>query len=123
MREAPVHASPLKSWWRRMLGQPERELRRASRIPFSGGVEIKNGTGEQAPGIARDLSVKGMGAIVAAEFQVGERVAIKYSHPLAADQKKEITRPALVRDRYGRRYGFEFDQPSEHWVPPPPEQK
>ncbi|HET7840735.1 MAG TPA: PilZ domain-containing protein [Terriglobia bacterium] len=123
MREAPTHSSPLKSWWRRVLGQPEREHRHASRIPFSGGVEIKNEAGEHAPGIARDLSVKGMGAIVAAEFQVGERVAIRYSHPLGADQKKELTRRALVRDRYGRRYGFEFDQPSEHWVPPAPERE
>lgn len=123
MSEASAHPSPLRSWWRRILGQPEREHRRASRIPFSGGVEIKNEAGEHAPGIARDLSVKGMGAIVAADFNVGDRVAIKYSHPLAADRKKELTRPALIRDRYGRRYGFEFDQPSEHWVPAPPERE
>lgn len=84
-------------------------------MPFSGWVEITTGGGDSARGLARDLSVRGMGTIVSADYTVGERVQVKYTHPIAADRVRELSRRATVRSRYGSRYGLEFEKPVELW--------
>ncbi len=64
-------------------------------------------------GIARDLSIDGMGAILFADLQVGDRVLIKYQHPYARNTGQTVARRAVVRGCFGHRYGFQFEQPLE----------
>ena len=53
-----------------------------------------------------------MGALVTATLNIGERVHIKYEHPgRAGEQPRTLIRRATVSQRFGFRYGFEFDLP------------
>ena len=116
MRHVGTPIGNLRSWWQRTFRDGrESEKRCAPRTPFSGWVEITSGTGDSSRGLARDLSMRGMGTIIFAEFALGERVRIKYTHPAAADRVLELSRHATVRSRYGSRYGFEFEKPIEFW--------
>ena len=53
----------------------------------------------------RDLSEAGIGALVAAEFTLGEVVSLAFSLP-GAPQSWEVR--AVLRHRRGYHYGFEF---------------
>lgn len=88
--------------------KPSVPKRRTPRVPFSGSIEVRTAGGTIFRGIGCDLSEGGMGAIVYADLQVGDRVVIYYTHPV--DSTNRFTfRPACVRGRYGNRYGFEFE--------------
>lgn len=65
--------------------------------------------GRIVSGIARDLSDRGLGAIVFADMQPGDHVLIKYEHPHGGERLQHVARRAVVRARFGSRYGFEFE--------------
>ena len=50
-----------------------------------------------------------MGAIVTAPLALGEQVLIKYEHPAGEQATRSVVRRAIVKQRFGYRYGFEFD--------------
>lgn len=106
-------ASTLRSWWQTLFDREGHECRRQPRRAFAGSIMVITDKGSVARGIARDLSPKGMGALVTADLTVGERVQIRYRHPRSADENHELARGAQVRGRYGNRYGFEFEQAME----------
>lgn len=117
MRQVPTPLGKVRKWWQQTFGNGTNdEKRHTPRSPFSGWVEITTSAGGYTRGLARDLSVRGIGSIVSADFRVGESVLIKYTHPLAADRIRELSRRATVRSRYGSRYGFEFEKPIEFWA-------
>lgn len=85
-----------------------RELRRFLKLP----IEVRGSTAISYRGYTRDLSPTGMGAVVSAALNVGEKVWIKYDHPSKGEQKASaVVRHGTVRQRHGYRYGFEFDVP------------
>jgi len=60
-------------------------------------------------GVSRDLSLLGMGAIATAPLEVGDQVLIKYDHPTSDVATRSVVRHAVVKQRFGYRYGFQFD--------------
>lgn len=83
--------------------------RHEPRIAFTGSIEVRTASGTVFWGTARDLSKGGLGAIVCADLQVGDSVAVKYAHPQPPADSQIVVRCARVRGRYGSRYGFEFE--------------
>lgn len=98
----------LTRWLRDWTHKPSIERRREPRNPFEASIEVRTAGGTTFRGVARDLSNGGMGAIVYADLEVGDRVVIYYMHP-ANSASRFVFRPACVRGRYGSRYGFEFE--------------
>lgn len=60
-----------------------------------------------------------MGALVTASLAVGDKVQIKYEDPSRPGEPPRL-RYATVRQRFGFRYGFEFDEQAETKATPPP---
>jgi hypothetical protein len=94
---------------RAFVTKPFRQIRQEPRFPFAGSIEVRAATGPIFRGIARDLSSRGLGAIVFADLQVGDSVSIKYTEPQEVAESQARVRNARVRSRYGSRYGFEFE--------------
>ena len=94
---------------RTLVNRPFAQTRREPRIPFKGALEIRATDGSVFRGVARDLSGRGIGAIVFADLQVGDSVTIKYAEPQRSTTGEMVVRYAHIRSRYGSRYGFEFD--------------
>lgn len=86
------------------------QTRQAPRFAFTDSIEVRAASGVVYRGIARDLSRRGLGAIVFADLQVGDSVLIKYAHPQPPACSQIVVRYARVRGRYGSRYGFEFER-------------
>jgi hypothetical protein len=85
------------------------QTRQEPRFAFKDSIEVRAASGAVFRGIARDLSRRGLGAIVFADLQVGDSVAVKYAHPQPPACSQIVVRYARVRERYGSRYGFEFE--------------
>lgn len=85
------------------------QTRQSPRFAFTDSIEVRTASGAVFRGIARDLSRRGLGAIVFADLQVGDSVAVKYAHPQPPACSQIVVRYARVRGRYGSRYGFEFE--------------
>jgi PilZ domain len=85
------------------------QTRQAPRFAFTDSLEVRTASGAVFRGIARDLSRRGLGAIICADLQVGDSVVIKYAHPQPPADRQIVVRHARVRGRYGSRYGFEFE--------------
>ena len=100
-------------WLRTLVSKPVVERRSAPRLPFTSSIEVRTLTGAIFRGIGRDLSVRGLGAIVFADLQVGDSVVIKYPHPNTHTTIQGVRRNARVKARYGNRYGFEFEDAME----------
>lgn len=100
----------LKRWWQTTFDTGHGENRRAPRSPFTGMVEIRTIGGGVTRGVARDLSLTGIGVLAAADLQVGERVLLRYEHPRSLEQRQAMERRAIVRGHFGNRFGFEFEQ-------------
>lgn len=64
-------------------------------------------------GFARDLSETGMGALVYGDLQPGDEVVVKYIHPKPPTMRQLVARTGRVRNRFGQRYGLEFDRAME----------
>lgn len=86
------------------------QARKEPRVAFTVSIEVRAANGAVFRGIARDLSTRGLGAIVSADLQVGDYVVIKYAHPQRQGDIQVVRRSARIRGRYGSRYGFEFEQ-------------
>lgn len=87
-----------------------RQQRRYLKIP----IEVRSSTAVSYKGFTRDLSLSGMGAVVSAPLKIGDKVWIKYNHPSRGEQEvRAVIRNAIVRQRHGYRFGFEFDIPME----------
>ena len=95
-------------WLRDFAFKPPANRRQFPRSPFDGPIEVRTAAGTRFRGVARDLSARGMGAIVYADLRVGDSVVVHYEHPRDA-ASQVVRRAALVRGRYGSRYGFEFE--------------
>lgn len=95
---------------RALIDQSFVKIREAPRFEFAESIEIRAANGTVFRGIARDLSRRGLGAIVFADLQVGDSVVVKYAHPQPSTDSQVVVRHARVRERYGSRYGFEFEQ-------------
>lgn len=100
----------LTRWLRGLRVMSPAERRESPRHPFAASIEVRTDGGTIFRGVARDLSVRGMGAIVYADLKVGDCVVVHYAHPMRT-APDFVRRTAYVRGRYGSRYGFEFDQP------------
>ena len=85
------------------------KTRQAPRVAFTDSIEVRTASGTVFRGIARDLSRRGLGAIICADLQVGDSVVIKYAHPQPPADSQIVVRYARVRGQYGSRYGFEFE--------------
>ena len=102
--------------WKAALSTPAVELRRAPRKRFTAALDVTAPAQGSCRGVACDLSVGGIGAIVFADgvdfadLQVGDTVVIGYEHP-NPERVKAVARSARVQGRYGNRYGFLFDEP------------
>lgn len=97
----------LSAWLRSVISKPA-DRRRGARQEFKDSIEIRTDSGQIWRGIARDLSVYGMGAVVYADLRVGDSVLVKYTHPDSLGNTQIVARKAVVRSRLGWRYGFEF---------------
>ncbi len=87
------------------LSDRHRERRVDLKLP----IEVR-AAGTAYAGLSRDLSPTGMGAVVSAPLNVGDRVFVKYEHPYpSGNVPRMVVRRAVVRQRHGYRYGFEFD--------------
>jgi len=96
---------------RQALHRPLRpNRRRERRDPYKVTIEIRTSSGGIYPGVSRDVSLLGMGAIVTAPLALGEQVLIKYEHPAGEQATRSVVRRAIVKQRFGYRYGFEFDE-------------
>jgi hypothetical protein len=84
------------------------DRRQTPRFGFTSSIELRAASGTIFRGIARDLSVRGLGGIVSADLQVGDSVLIRYAHPHTPTTVNVVARHARVKARYGNRYGFEF---------------
>ncbi len=62
-------------------------------------------------GVGRDISGFGIGAVVSAPLDIGEEIWVRYDHPSAGLTAQSVVRRAIVRQRHGYRYGFEFLHP------------
>lgn len=105
--EDPVTA--LTQRLRALVTKTFAQTRQAPRLAFTNSIEVRIASGTVFRGIARDLSRRGLGAIVCADLQVGDSVLIKYAHPQPPADSQIVVRYARVRGRYGSRYGFEFE--------------
>ena len=102
----------MRRWWQNAFSPNDRRC--AERVPFRQEIEVRKESGVLCRGLARDLSDKGMGAIVfGQDLEQGEQVWIKYNHPRAG-RSQLIVRRAIVRSNYGFRYGFEFEHSLDH---------
>ncbi len=99
--------STLDHWLRGLGPKRPAEKRRALRTPFAESIEVRTTAGTTFRGVGRDVSEGGLGAIVYADLNVGDSVVLYYMHPREA-ASQFVCHPALVRRRYGNRYGFEF---------------
>ncbi len=99
----------LQDWLRRItLRMKPQERRRTPRRQFEGTIEISTESGQKLRGTARDVSATGMGAIVYGTLYEGDSVRVRYYHPRPDGATPSVIRQAIVRTRYGHRYGFEF---------------
>ena len=98
----------LTAWLRSVIAKPA-ERRRWPRHAFKSSREVRTPAGEIWKGIARDLSVLGMGAVVYADLKIGETLLVKYEHPDGSGSVKFVARQARVKSRHGWRYGLEFE--------------
>lgn len=92
---------------------PDRRQRRYPRYraEFPVTLTLLSSEGHRSLGAhCRDLSVAGMGVLVAEELNVGEVVALAFTFPGSA-QPWELR--AVLRHRRGYHYGFEFLSLSE----------
>lgn len=99
---------------RESLASPAKAERRGEqRIPYKTTIEIRTADGITYRGYSRDLSLRGMGALVAASLEIGDEIWVKYDHPKRGEQISRATvRQAKVRSRLSSsRYGFEFRLP------------
>lgn len=98
----------LTQWLRPFARKPLADKRHAPRFPFGSSIEVHIAGGARFLGIARDLSARGLGAIVYADLKVGDSAIVKYAHPHTPTSVGVVARQATVRARYGSRFGFEF---------------
>jgi hypothetical protein len=110
-KEAPLTA--LTQRFRTLVTRSFAQTRQAPRFAFTDSIEVRTASGAVFRGIARDLSRRGLGAIVFADLQVDDSVVVKYAHPQRSADSQIVVRYARVRTRYGSRYGFEFEQAME----------
>lgn len=105
MQPMSTTENALTRWLRGLRVISPADKREFPRHPFAASIEVRTTGGTVFRGIARDLSLRGMGAIVYADLHVGDAVVVHYAHP----RNEFVRRAACVRGRYGSRYGFEFD--------------
>ena len=87
-----------------------REERRYLKFP----IEVRASSGATSTGLSRDISRSSMGAVVSTPLKIGQEVWVSYEHPAAGGESaRTVTRHAMVRQRLGFRYGFDFDQPMD----------
>lgn len=67
-------------------------------------VEVAIGN-KRAPGRSQDLSLRGIGAYVPCELEIGQYVDMLVRIPF---KQEDLRFGAIVRNRKGYRYGFEF---------------
>lgn len=118
LQSSTLHQSAVLDWFaalRDSLTRPARSNRRrqqrhALKVP----IEVRTASGVTYPGVSRDLSTVGMGALVSAYLEIGDKIWVKYDHPARGEQSARATvRAATVKQRHGYRYGFEFHLPIE----------
>jgi hypothetical protein len=107
MEPMNTSVNALTRWLRGLGFRPPAEKREAPRRRFDGSIEVRTTGGTVFRGVARDLSARGMGAIVYADLKVGDSVVVNYAHP-SKPASEIVRRSANVRGRFGSRYGFEF---------------
>lgn len=118
-REVPVEEShgcmrtAVVNWLTNFFGKaaltlaPSRGIieRRASpRTSLNSPLAVLSAGNQTYRGVCRDISASGLGAIVYGDLLVHQNVRLRFS--LATG--RGINVPAVVRYRYGSRYGFEF---------------
>jgi c-di-GMP-binding flagellar brake protein YcgR len=90
--------------WELVRHRPS-ERRRSVRNKVTDSLAIKVAGGVSYRGFSRDASVAGIGVIVCATLAIGETVSVVCQVP---DGKELLRLPAIVRNRWGSRYGLEF---------------
>ena len=93
---------------RAFLPRPEiREKRKSPRTKLNAPVTVLTAGNQPYRGVCRDISQFGLGAIVYGDLPHGQNVGLRFG----AIDGNEMNLPAVVRNRYGSRYGFEFLDP------------
>ena len=101
--------SAITHMFRALVTRSFDQIRQEPRLTFTDSIEVRAASGSSFRGIGRDLSSRGLGAIVFADLQVGDSVLIKYTDPQRTANNQIAVRYARVRSRHGSRYGFEFE--------------
>jgi c-di-GMP-binding flagellar brake protein YcgR len=80
--------------------------RRYRRFPLDARVSVSR-SGQRYPLYGRTLGISeaGISALLAADLEVGQNVHLEFALP---SNRKTLTVRAIVRNRSGARYGFEF---------------
>jgi len=85
--------------WRRI------DRRLAPRQQFQATISVSKADGHVFKGTGRDISKTGLGALVFGDLSVGELVLLRFQPP---SEETEKLMKAVVRQKLGYRYGFEF---------------
>ncbi len=88
----------------RLRRRPRFERRKWPRTELSSSLTILASQNQSYRGICRDVSVAGLGAIVYGELRIDAPVGLTFD----TGRQKYVNARAVVRNRYGSRYGFEF---------------
>jgi hypothetical protein len=84
-----------------------RESRKSPRTKLNAPVTVLTTGNQPYRGVCRDISLSGLGAIVYGDLCLGQSVRLKFG----AIDGNEMNVPAVVRNLYGSRYGFELLAP------------
>jgi c-di-GMP-binding flagellar brake protein YcgR len=92
-------------------GSASPKPRRYRRFPLDARICLSR-SGQRYPLYGRTLGISeaGISALLAADLEVGESVHLQFAVP---SHRKALTVRAIVRNRSGARYGFEFLSLSE----------
>ena len=85
--------------WRRI------DRRLAPRQQFEAKISVSRADGHVFNATGRDISETGVGALVFGDLSVGELVLLRFQPP---SEETEKLMKAVVRQKLGYRYGFEF---------------
>ena len=84
-----------------------RERRKSPRTKLNAPVTVLTTGNQPYRGVCRDISLTGLGAIVYGDLHLGQNVRLSFG----AIDGNEMNVPAVVRNLYGSRYGFELLDP------------
>jgi len=103
---------PMNRLWQKLVGESSSESadrRRHPRSSFVHDIVVRTAAGDTFHGFGRDISQSGLGAIIAADLQVGEELLIRFEQADPSGASPHVVeQKCVVRQRFGHRYGLEF---------------